>query len=58
MLIMVLLILSIGSVQYIMDLLVDVLNAHNEAVSPIDFRLDMRRIYLSSCKCYDHINGT
>jgi len=41
MLIMALLVLSIGSVQYIMDLLADVLNAPNESVSPFIFRLNM-----------------
>ena len=41
MLIMVLIVLRIGSVQYIMDLLVDVLNMLNEVVSLIDFELDM-----------------
>jgi hypothetical protein len=41
MLIMTLLVLSIGSVQYVMDLLVDVLNVLNEVVSPVSFGLDM-----------------
>jgi hypothetical protein len=41
MLIMTLLVLSIGFVQYVMDLLVDVLNVLNEVVSPVSFRLDM-----------------
>ena len=58
MLIMSLLVLSIGFVQYVMDLLVDVLNVLNEVVSLVSFRLDMSRIYLSSCKWYGHINGT
>ena len=40
MLIMMLLVLSIGSVQYAMDLLV-MLNAVYEFVSPVSFRLDM-----------------
>lgn len=58
MLIMALPILSIGFVQYIMDLLADVLNALNEVVSHADFRLHASRIYLSSYKWYGHINGT
>ncbi len=41
MLIMVLLVLSIGFVQYIMDMLADVLNALNEVVSLVDFGLDV-----------------
>ena len=41
MLIMTLLVLSIGSIQYVMDLLADVLNALNEAIIPISFGLDM-----------------
>ena len=58
MLIMALLVLCIGSVQYIMDLLADVLNALNEVVIPIGFELDVSRIFLSGCKWYVHINGT
>ena len=42
MLIMSLLVLSIGSVQYVMKLLVDVLNVLNEVVCLIRLRLDMR----------------
>ena len=41
MLIMPLLVLSIGFVQYVMNLLVNVLNALNEAVRLGNFRLDM-----------------
>ena len=41
MLIMKLLVLSIGFVQYVMELLADVLNALNEVVIPISLRLDM-----------------
>ena len=41
MLIMVLLVLSIGSVQYVMNLLADVLNALNEPYRLFSFRLDM-----------------
>jgi len=58
MLIMILLVLSIGFVQYVMDLLVDVLNVLNEAISLVNFGLEMSRSYLSSCKWYGHINGT
>lgn len=57
MLIMSLLVLSIGSVQYIMDLLADVLNMLNEAVSHFSFGLHVSRIYLSGCKWYGPING-
>ena len=57
-LIMALLVLSIGSVQYIMDLLVDMFNAVNEVVSPIGFGLDVSRICLSGRKWYSHINGS
>jgi hypothetical protein len=42
MLIMSLLVLSIGSVQYVMNLLADVLNVLNEVVCLIHLRLDMR----------------
>ena len=41
MLIMALLVISIGSVKYIMDLLVDVLNVLNEVVCLVSFELDM-----------------
>ena len=58
MLIMSLLVLSIGSVQYVMKLLVDVLNALDEDVCFVNFRLDMSQIGLSSCKWYDYVNGT
>ena len=40
-LIMALLVLQIGSVQYIMNLLADVLNALEEATCFVNFRLDM-----------------
>ena len=56
--IMSLLILSIGNVQCIMDLLTDVLNVLNEAISLVNFGLDMSQIFMSSCKWYGHINGT
>ena len=57
MLIMVLLVLSIGFVQYIIDLLENVLNALNEVFIPFRFELYVSRIYLSGCKWYGHING-
>lgn len=57
-LIMMLLVLSIGSVQYVMDPLEDVMNSLNEDASPFNFELDMRRICLSSCKWYGYINVT
>lgn len=57
MMIMALLVLSIGSFQYIMDLLADVLNALNEVVSPFSFGLHVSRVYPSCCKWYGHING-
>ena len=41
MLIMSLLVLSIGSIQYVMNLLENVLNALNEAIRLGKFRLDM-----------------
>ena len=58
MLIMVLLVLSIGFVQYVMKLLADVLNALDEATGFVNFRLDMSRIGLSSCKWHGYVNGT
>ena len=57
MVIMALLVLSIGSIQYIMGMLANVLNALNEVVSPFSFGLHVSRIYLSRCKWYGHING-
>lgn len=41
MLIMTLIVLSISSVQYVIDLMEDVSNVLNEVVSPVNFRLDM-----------------
>ena len=41
MLIMPLILLSIGSIQYVMKLLENVLNALNEAIRLRNFRLDM-----------------
>ena len=58
MLIMTLLVLSIGSVKYVMNLLADVLNALDEAICFFNFRLDMSQIGLSSCKWHGYINGT
>ena len=58
MLIMALLVLSIGSVQYVMNLLADVLNALVEAIFFVKFRLDMSRIGLSSHKWHGYVNGT
>ena len=58
MLIMSLLILSIESIQYVMDLLEDVMNELNEFVSLVNFRLDMSRIGLSSRKWHGYVNGT
>ena len=57
MLIMSLLVLSISSVQYVMDLLADMLNALNEVVCPVSVGLDMSRICLRSYKWYGHIIG-
>ena len=58
MLIMALLVLSIGSVQYVMNLLADVLNALDEAIFFVNFRLDMSRISLRSRKWHGYVNGT
>ena len=58
MLIMPLLVLSIGSVKYVMNLLANVLNALNEAIRLGNFKLDMSLISLSSCKWHGYANGT
>ena len=58
MLIMALLVLGIGFVEYIMKLLVDVLNALGEVVCFASFRLDTNRIILSSYKWHGYVNGT
>ena len=58
MLIMVLLVLRIGSIQYVMNLLEDVLNALDEAIFFVNFKLDMSQIYLSSRKWHAYVNGT
>ena len=49
---------SIGFVQYVMNLLADVLNALDEVVRFVSFKLDMSRIGLSSCKWHGYVNGT
>ena len=41
MLIMILLVLSIGFFQYVLELLVDVMDVLNEFVSPVNFGLDI-----------------
>ena len=58
MLAMTLFVLSIYSIQYFMDLMMVVLNVPNEVVSSVSFGLNMSRIFLSSYKWYDNINGT
>ena len=58
MLIMSLLVLSIGPVQYVMNLLADVLNALDEVVFFFSFILDISRIGLSSRKWHGYVNGT
>ena len=58
MLIMALLVLRISSVQYVMNLLADVLNALDEAIFFVNFILDMSRIGLSSRKWHGYVNGT
>ena len=55
---MALLVLRIGSVQYITNLLVDVLNALDEFFRFFSFKLDMSRIGLSSRKWHGYVNGT
>jgi len=57
-LIMALLGLRIGSVQYIMNQLADLLNELDEATCFVNFRLDMSLIGLSSCKWHGYVNGT
>ena len=58
MLIMSVLLLSIGFVQYVMNLLADVLNVLNEDVCFVSFRLNMSRIILSSRQWHGYVNGT
>lgn len=57
-LIMKLLVLRISYVQYVMEMLVDLLTVITKFVIPVNFGLDMSRIYLSSYKWYGHINET
>ena len=58
MLIMSFLVLSIGSVQYVMNLLANVLNALDEDGRFVSLRLEMSRISLSSRKWHGYVNGT
>ena len=58
MLIMALLVLSIGSVQYVMKLLEDVMNALDEFFCFFSFTLDMSRIGLSRRKLHGYVHGT
>ena len=51
-------VLSIGSVQYFMNLLADVLNGLDEVVFFVSFRLDMILIGLSSHKWHGYVNRT
>jgi hypothetical protein len=55
---MVLLVLSIGFLQNLMDLLVDVLNPLNESSGFFSLRLNMGRLFLCGCKRECNINGT
>ena len=57
MLIMTLLVLSIGFIQYVMNLLSDVMNVLDEVVRFVSFRLGMSPIGLSSCKWHGYVNG-
>jgi hypothetical protein len=57
MLIMALLVLSIGFLQNIMDLLVDVLNPFNEFGGLVGLRLSMGIFFLCGCKGQCYING-
>ena len=50
MLIMVLLVLSIGFLQNLMDMLADVLNTLNESGGFVGLRMNMGRIYMCGCK--------
>ena len=58
MLIVLLLVLSIGFFQYVMNLLVDVLNALDEVVCFVSLRLDMSQISLSIYTWHGYISGT
>jgi hypothetical protein len=57
MLIMALLVLSIGFLQNIMDMLVDVLNPFNEFGGLVSLRLSMGIFFLCGCKGQCYING-
>jgi hypothetical protein len=58
MLIMVLLVLSIGFLQNILDLLVDVMNPINESGGFVDRKMIMGRFYLCGDKRKCNINGS
>ena len=51
-------VIAFGSIQYIMNLLVDVLNVLDEAICFVSFRLDMSRIGLTSHKWHGYVNVT
>jgi hypothetical protein len=55
---MVLLVLSIGFLQNLMDLLEDVVNLLNESSGFFYLRMNMGIICLCGCKSYCNINGT
>ena len=58
MLIMLLLVLSINSFQYVMNPLEGIFNALDEVVRFVRFRLAMSRISLSSHKWHGYVNRT
>ena len=58
MLIMQFIVLSIGSIQYVMKLLEDIMHALNEIFLFFCFRLHMSRINLSIDKWHGYVNGT
>ena len=51
-------VLRIGSIQYFVNLLTNVLNVLDEAILFVNFRLDMSQIGLSSHKWHGYVNGT
>jgi hypothetical protein len=57
-LIMALLVLSIGFLQNIMELLVDVLNPLNESSGFVSIRLNMGILFMCGYKRHCNINGT
>jgi hypothetical protein len=57
MFIMALFVLSIGILQNIMELLVDVMNPFNEFCGLVILRLSMGRFFLCGCKGQCYING-